>query len=110
VRTYAPLRFVGLADGLIVFLILLCRVSAMGIGFTLKPLPHQNFDEMCDGIQKNKSTVHDEIFGGRAYTLQNNRALSQATAGYKTAKNQTVTWKNFAMKRLGVAKNLTVYA
>jgi len=32
--------------------------------------------------------------------LQNNRALSQATAGYKTAKNQTVTWKNFAMKRL----------
>jgi hypothetical protein len=76
----------------------------MGIGFTLKPLPHQNFDEMCDGIQKNKSTVHDEIFGGRAYTLQNNCALSQATAGYKTLRNLTVTEKNFVMKRLGVSK------
>ena len=82
----------------------------MGIGFTLKPLPHQNFDEMCDGIQKNKSTVHDEIFGGRAYTLQDNTAWSQATAGYKTLRNPKVTEKFFLMKWLGVAKNLMVYA
>ena len=32
VRTYAPLRFAGLADGLIVFWRLLCRVLAMGLG------------------------------------------------------------------------------
>ena len=64
VRTYAPLRFAGLADGLIVFLRLLCRALAMGVGFPLEPLPHQKFRKRRNGNWKNKSTVPEEISEG----------------------------------------------
>ena len=43
VRTYAPLRFAGLADGLIVFGEIALSSGGMGFEFPLKPLPHQKF-------------------------------------------------------------------
>lgn len=47
-RTYAPLRFADLADGLIVFLIFLFQLLAMGIVFPITPLPHQKFDKLFE--------------------------------------------------------------
>jgi hypothetical protein len=54
----------------------------MGIEFPLKPLPHQNFDETCDGIQKKKSTVPEEISEGaliRCKTTALGRKRQQVT-------------------------------
>ena len=66
---------------------------------------------MVINFWKTQSSVHDEIFGVRAYTLQDNCASSQATAGYKTVRNPAVTGENFLMKLLsGRCKNLRTQA
>ena len=39
------------------FFMIIISGNGYGDGFPPKPLPHQNFDETCDWIKKNKSTV-----------------------------------------------------
>jgi hypothetical protein len=48
------------------------------IPLLLTPTSVKNFTGMVSEIKKNKSTIHDENFGMRAYTLLRNIALPQA--------------------------------
>jgi hypothetical protein len=49
-------------------------------------------------VLKNKSTVHGEIFGVRAYTLHGNTALSQATGVRKKRTEAPVSDQKYLLE------------